>query len=95
MVSKGSSYTFILKQYDIDLIYTTRDATSVIRNNTIRNLNLVQGSWQHLSFVIYNRQLSVFINGQIQRTVVLEGVINDVTSNARIGQRQDGKFVTS
>ena len=92
MVSKGSSYTLILKQYDIDFIYTTRDAVSVVRNSTIRNLNLVKGSWQHLSFVLYNRQLSIFINGEIQRTVVLDGIVNDITAAARIGQKQDGKF---
>lgn len=57
----------------------------------IRNLNLVQGTWQQLSFVVYNRQLSIFINGEIQRTVVLDGVINDVSTDARIGQRSDGK----
>ena len=92
LVSKGSSYSIILKQYDIDFIYSTRDAVSVTRNTTIRNLNLAQGSWQHLSFVLYDRQLSVFVNGEIQRTVVLGGIINDITRTTRIGQMVDGKL---
>ena len=92
LLSKGSSYTVILKLYGIDFIYTTRDATSLSRNITIRNLNFAQGQWQHLSLVVYNRQLSVFVNGEIQRTVVLDGIINDVSMNARVGQRSDGRF---
>ena len=92
ILSKGSSYTVILKIYDIDFIYRTRDATSLSRNITIRNLNLAQGQWQHLSLVVYDRQLSVFINGEVQRTVVLDGIINDVSMNARVGQRSDGRF---
>ena len=93
MISKGSaSYAFIIRQNDIDFLYTTRDAVLVTRNATVRNINFLENIWQHIAFVVYNRKLSVFVNGNIQRTVILDGIINDVTTDARIGQRLDGKL---
>ncbi len=90
LISKGNSYTLIIKQFDIDFIYTTSDAQTVVKTTSIRNINLAQGVWKHVAFTVYGRHLSVFTNGQLQRTVVLDGIINDFTAEARIGQQANG-----
>eukprot|EP00794_Sanderia_malayensis_P020024 gene20024-21985_t len=90
LISKGSYYTLIIKQFDLEFIYTTKDAPSVIRKAEIRNVNTVQGKWQHVALTIYDRRLSVFTNGQIQRTIVLDGVLNDASLNCGIGQNNTG-----
>ncbi len=94
LISKGSSYTLTIKQFDIEFSYTTKDAPTVSKKLDIKNVNIVQGQWQHIAFTVYSRHLSIFTNGQIQRTVVLDGLLNDISSDCRIGQQFSGKYLS-
>ena len=67
-------------------IYKTRDS-SLTKNITLRNVNFVWNNWKHVALVVHDRDLSLFVDGIMQRTAVLDGIIDDATRDATIGHQ--------
>jgi len=56
--------------------YSTKDKTNVVVGGTIKT-EIALERWYHLAVVVSNQQVELFVNGQSQGAVALEGAIAD------------------
>ena len=94
LIERGNDFTIILHEYNIVLNYATKDLPSLKNNNiSFGNIIIKRDTWSHISLVVSLREVSLFVNGLLVRTAVMDGILNNRGNNLRVGQSSTGKHV--
>ena len=86
-------FSVILQPLSVTLTYYTKDTPSFAQNATLHNIvQLDQNSWHHVAVVIYGREFTLFVDGNMARTTILSGFINDKMDTLVVGKGINGKM---
>ena len=80
----------MIQEYKMEITYFTAATLGIPNTIKFINVNFQLNIWNHLAVIVSAHDISLFINGTLERTATLVGLLKEKALKLRIGQNMKG-----
>lgn len=80
----------MIQEYRMEITYFTAAALGIPNTIKFININFQLNTWNHVAVIVSGHDISLFINGTLERTATLVGLLREKALKLRIGQNMKG-----